>query len=58
VSISLGATGVDTSDDGGFNVTAAGLQVAPITVPAGLTLMVTDLGALVWAARGTSRKAA
>jgi hypothetical protein len=52
------ATGTGTSDDGSFNVTAAGLQVAPVPVPAGLPLMLTGLGALAWAARRKQRKAA
>jgi hypothetical protein len=52
------ATGVGSSDDGSFNVTAAGLQVAPVPVPAGLPLMLTGLGALAWAARRKARKSA
>jgi hypothetical protein len=52
------ATGEGSSDDGSFNVTAAGLQVAPVPVPAGLPLMLTGLGALAWAARRKARKSA
>lgn len=52
------ATGVGTADDGSFNVTAAGLQVAPVPVPAGLPLLLTGVGALAWAARRKQRKAA
>jgi hypothetical protein len=52
------ATGTGKSDDGSFNVTAAGLQVAAVPVPAGLPLLLTGLGVLVWGARRKKRMAA
>jgi hypothetical protein len=44
-------------DDGNSNITAAGLIVAPVPVPASLPLLLAGLGALGWAAR-RKRKAA
>lgn len=52
------AGGVGTWDDGSFDVTAAGLQVAAVPVPAGLPLLLTGLGALVLGARRKKRLAA
>ena len=52
------AAGRGDSDDGSFNVTAAGLQVAPVPVPAALPLLLAGLGALGVAARRQKRKAA
>jgi hypothetical protein len=50
------AGGIGTSDDGSFNVTAAGLEVVP--VPAALPLLLAGMGALGVASRRKKRKAA
>jgi len=52
------ATGVGTSDDDSFNVTAAGLKVAPVPVPAAFPLLLAGLGALGFAARRKKRNTA
>lgn len=52
------AEGVGTSDDDSFNVTAAGLKVAPVPVPAAFPLLLAGLGALGFAARRKKRSKA
>jgi hypothetical protein len=52
------AGGVSPFDNGNNNVTAAGLIVAPVPVPASFPLLVAGLGALGFAARRKQRKAA
>jgi hypothetical protein len=49
------ATGTGNSDDGSFNVTAAGLEVSVIPVPAAFPLLLAGVGALGWAARRKKR---
>lgn len=49
------ADGVGTSDDGTFNVTAAGLELAAVPVPAAFPLLLAGMGAIGWAARRKKR---
>jgi opacity protein-like surface antigen len=51
------AGGVAPFDDGNANITAAGLIVAPVPVPASLPLLLAGLGALGWAARRKRKSA-
>jgi hypothetical protein len=51
------AGGVKPFDDGNANITAAGLKVAPVPVPASFPLLLAGIGALGFAAR-RKRKAA
>lgn len=52
------AQGTGTFDDGNANITAAGLEVAAVPVPAALPLLLAGVGAFGWAARRKNRKAA
>ena len=52
------AGGTGTFDDGNANVTAAGLKVAPVPIPASFPLLLAGLGALGFAARRKQRKSA
>ena len=52
------AGGSSPFDNRNANVTAAGLEVAPVPVPAALPLLLAGLGALGWTARRGNRKAA
>jgi hypothetical protein len=51
------AGGMKPFDDGNANVTASGLIIAPVPVPASFPLLLAGIGALGWAAR-RKRKAA
>ena len=52
------AGGTGKFDDGNTNVTAAGLKVAPVPIPASFPLLLAGLGALGFAARRKQRKSA
>ena len=52
------AGGTGTFDDGNANVTAAGLKVASVPIPASFPLLLAGLGALGFAARRKQRKSA
>lgn len=56
--VRFGATGRGTADDGTFNVTAAGLEVSAVPVPAALPLLLVGMGALGVASRRKKRRVA